>query len=157
MNYKPPSSRSIYPKAAVMESLEDVISVRQILPPYFGYTLTKTITGSYSMNFTSRGKRLIASLELSTAKELYHLLRLLTAIQAERNGFKSLPKEVSTSHRQQKKSGQTSTRGLDMVSRKLLKNSNRLRGKVSPLTINRLRKVAQDYLSLCRTISAYQK
>src|SRR3990167_252552 len=120
------SNRLIYPPEAVRESIGELILARQILPPYFGYTLTLTKTGSCSMNITKRGKQLIIMPELSIVS-LHGLLQLLTVIQAERNGLASLHKGVSISPLLIKKREPTKKTGLDMELRKSARSSSESR------------------------------
>src|SRR3990167_781625 len=115
-------NRLTYPRVAVREDIGDLISARQILPPYFGYGLTPTKTGLFTMSITKRGKPLITMLELSTAN-LNNLLRLLTEIQVAPSGSRSSPKEASTSPQPTKKQAPTSTRGSDSVLRRSQRSS----------------------------------
>src|SRR3990167_2687022 len=115
-----------YPKEAVKESIGDLILARQILPPAYGYGLTKTTLGSWSMSITKRGKPLITIVGLSTAS-LYGIFQLLMEIRQELNGFKSSPKGASTSPQLTRKRVRTITYGLDLALRKLAKGS-----KLSP-------------------------
>src|SRR3990167_5749038 len=114
-------NRLTYPRVAVREDIGALISARQILPPYFGYGLTPTKTGLFTMNITKRGKPLITMLELSTAN-LNNLLQLLSEIQAAPSGSKNSPKEASTSPQLTKKSGPTSIVGSDSELRKFPKD-----------------------------------
>ena len=113
------SNRLIFPNHGVYGA--ELILEVPIPPPACGLRQIRMKTFILERNTTPQGKRLTITLGLSTATHLAKELHRLMETPPEPNGSQSSPKEESTLPQPTKKSGPTSTHGLDSESRKYLR------------------------------------
>src|SRR3990167_4594631 len=139
-------SRLIYLKAG-MSGVELILEV-PTLPHVYGLRRIRMTTFILQENITKQGRRLIFTLDSSTAILLAKELNRLLETPVVHNGSASSPKEASTSPRPTKKSGQTSTRGSGSAWKKSVRNLNRYQEKLWKAYIVGERKVNHRFLSL---------